>query len=331
MRTDGGAPPAFMSAVGWHDTLAAPTWSSDCDSHARARITRFTGIPPEIIQPALKDTVICLHLGGPKRVHRWQAGRKSVQDVELGSLTFLPARQENRWWIEGGTDFAHLTLTPGFLNQIASEEFDREPSACEIMDRVGVKHGFVEQLFRALIVALEGGTLEGRLYPESLLVVLTTALVREHSRLSDRVGGGAVHRRAAKGGLASWQLRRVVDHMAHFIDRDIGLDDLTELTGLSRAHFFRAFKQSTGLSPHRFLTKMRIDQACILLQTSERSVDEVSAAMGFAKAALFAATFKRQVGLQPRLYKASRTYHLGSKHQRPRPAPIEIGHRITPA
>lgn len=306
MQTDDRSPPALMSASGWHNTLAAPAWSSDRDTRARAHVDRFTGIPPEMVQPALKDTVISLHLGGPKRVHRWHDGHKSVQDVELGSLTFMPARQENRWLTEGPIDFAHLTLSHGFLNQIAAEEFDREPAACEIMDRVGARDQVVEQLFGALMLALEGGRLEGRLYPESLLVVLTVALVRKHSMLSDRASGGGSHQRIAKGGLAGWQLRRVVDYMAEFIASDIALNDLTVLTGLSRAHFFRAFKQSTGLSPHRFLTRMRMDQARILLETSDKSVDEVSAAMGFAKANLFAAAFKRHVGLQPRLYRTSR-------------------------
>ena len=306
MQTDHRSPPAFMSASHWHSTLAAPAWSSDRDSRARAHLDRFTGIPPEMVQPALKDTVICLHLGGPKRVHRWHDGHNSVQDVELRSLTFMPARQENRWLTEGPIDFAHLTLSHGFLNQIAVEEFDREPAACEIMDRVGARDQFLAGLFERLMRALDGGGLEGRLYPESLLTVLTVALVEKHSMASDRARDRGLRQRVAKGGLAGWQLRRVVDYMAEFIESDIALHDLTGLTGLSRGHFFRAFKQSTGLSPHRFLTRMRMDQARILLETSDKSVDEVSAAVGFAKANLFAAAFKRQVGLQPRLYKASR-------------------------
>lgn len=304
MQTHHRSRPALMASSDWHKVMAAPAWSSDRGTRARAHLDRFTGIAPEVVQPALKDTVVCLHLGGPKRVHRWHDGHKSEQDVELGSLTFMPAGQANRWLIEGPVDFVHLTLTPGFLFQIAAEEFDREPAACEIMDRVGATDDYVARLFDALMRSLDGGRFEGRLYPESLLVVLTVALVRKYSRMGDRAHGAA-HPRMASGGLAAWQLRRVVDYMAEFIASDIALSDLTALTGLSRAHFFRAFKQSTGLSPHKFLTKMRMDQACMLLESSDRSIGEISTAMGFAKANLFATAFKRHVGLQPRLYKAS--------------------------
>lgn len=298
----------LMPAASWYETFPRPTRSSSLDGHARILVNRFTGIPPEIVQPALRDNVVCLHLGGPKRVRRWHEGRTSVQDVELGSLTIMPARQENRWITEGPIDFAHLTLGHGFLHQIAVEEFDAQPAACELIDRVGARDPTIEQLFHALVRELEDGGFGGRLYPESLLIVLAVALLKEHSGLRDldRSGPIAPRSRFRKGGLAGWQLRRVIDHMAASLDTDIALDDLTKLTGLSRAQFYRAFKQSTGLSPHRFLTRMRIDQAQVLLATSDLSVDGVALATGFAKTRCFAAAFRQHLGVHPRLYRASR-------------------------
>jgi len=95
--------------------------------------------------------------------------------------------------------------------------------------------------------------------------------------------------------------------MAEFMAADIALDDLTKLTGLSRAQFFRAFKQSTSLSPHRFLIRMRIEQARVLLAKSDLSVDDVSRATGFTSSSCFAEAFRRRVGIHTRLYKKSRT------------------------
>ncbi len=292
----------------WHKTFPSPARSSGVNGHARVLVSRFTGIPPEIVQPALKDNVICLHLGGPKRVHRWHSGRKSVQDVEFGSLTFMPARQENRWLTEGPVDFAHLSLSTGFVHQIAAEEFDGEPAAWELLDRVGARDPAVEYLFHLLVRELDRGGFEGRLYPESLLTVLTVALLRGHSAMSKQPRSAARSRSCPhKGGLAGWQLRRVVDYMAEFLGTDIALPDLTALTGLSRAQFFRTFKQSTGLTPHRFLIRMRINQAKVLLETSDISIGDLSRATGFATAGAFADSFKRQVGVHPKLYMASRS------------------------
>jgi AraC family transcriptional regulator len=305
---EAGPARSVLTCSNWYQTFPSPARSSSIDGQAHILINRFVDIPPEIVQPALKDNVIAIHLGGPKRVHRWHGGRRSVQDVELGSLTIMPARQENCWLTEGPIDFAHLTLSTGYLHQLAAEEFDVEPAACELIDRVGVRDPVIEQLFNALLRELEGGRLEGRLYSESLLVVLGVALLRQHSALSKRPcsGEGQSRRGFRKGGLAGWQLRRVVDHMAEFMTVDIALDDLVKLTGLSRAQFFRAFKQSTGLSPHRFLVQMRLDQARVLLETSDLSVDAVALATGFAKARCFAVAFRQYVGVHPRLYRTSR-------------------------
>lgn len=312
-RVDGvsaSARPAvsIISASNWYETFPAPTLASSVNGHARALIHRFTGIAPEIVQPALKDNVICIHLGGPKRVHRWHEGRRSVHEVELGSLTLMPARQENRWLTEGPVDFAHLTLSSGFLHQIAMEEFDAEPAGCELIDRIGARDPLIEPLFQTLVRELAGRGFDGRLYPESLLTVLAVALLKEHSALSMSQGAkaGRSQRGFCKGGLAGWQLRRVVDHMVEFMATDIALGDLTAMTGLSRAQFFRAFKRSTGLTPHRFLIRMRIDRARLLLERADLSVCDVGHATGFAKLSGFAAAFKQQVGVHPRLYKQSR-------------------------
>jgi AraC family transcriptional regulator len=292
----------------WYQTFPSPAYSASiCRKHATILLNHYTGIPPEMLQPALKDHVIAIHLGGPKRVHRWHAGRHSVQDVSLGSLTIMPARQENRWLTEGPVEFAHLTLDCGFLYQIAIEEFDNEPAACELIDSVGAQNAMIEQLFRALL-QLESQNLEGRLYPDSLLTVLAVALLCEHSTFNSRARskGELPSRLARKGGLAGWQLRRVVDYMAEFMATDIALADLTRLTGLSRAQFFRAFKQSTGLSPHRFLIRMRIDHARVLLETSDLSITEVSRAAGFVKTRCFTAAFAEHIGMPPRLFRKSR-------------------------
>jgi AraC family transcriptional regulator len=61
------------------------------------------------------------------------------------------------------------------------------------------------------------------------------------------------------------KLRRVVEYMMEYRSADIGLVELTVLAELSRAQFFRSFEQSTGITPHRYLTELRLDAAKVLL------------------------------------------------------------------
>ncbi len=106
--------------------------------------------------------------------------------------------------------------------------------------------------------------------------------------------------------LAGWQLRRVIDYMNGHMDEDMTLGALAALTGLSRAHFFRAFRQSLGRSPGQFLAETRMQHASVLLETTALQVDEVARAVGYANARHFASAFTARVGLSPRLFRISR-------------------------
>ncbi|MGI8839804.1 MAG: helix-turn-helix domain-containing protein [Caulobacteraceae bacterium] len=294
---------ATVSPAAWYATLPAPVLASPPDEQGHARLRRYTGALAEMHKPALSDNLLCMHLGGAKQVRRWQEGCWSAHDVELGSLTVLAAGQANRWVTLGPVDFAHLTLSTALLHQIAAEEFDREPRACELVDAVGVRDPFIERLFRRLLAALDERGANGRLYPDSLMIVLTAALLSDHST---GVARGPPSRAVRQGGLSGWRLRRVIDYMNAELKSDIALAELTSLTGLSRAQFYRAFKRPTGLSPHRYLTRLRLDTAQLLLEAADCDVASVAAAVGIGDGARFSSLFKARFGVTPRLYRLSR-------------------------
>ena len=85
-------------------------------------------------------------------------------------------------------------------------------------------------------------------------------------------------------------------------DRDVGYDDLIALTGLSRAQFFRAFKQSLGVSPGRYLEQIRLDHARRLLDTGA-ALKGVAAASGFPTVAAMSRAFRRCLGVSPPSYR----------------------------
>lgn len=302
MADAGGAATAGpVPATHWYAGLPAPALEASALGTMQAGLRRYLGTPPDVQQPALTDNVLVLHLGGAKRVHRWQGGRQGVWDMEHGSLTLIPTLQGNRWVTEGPVAYAHLTFSMGLLAQFAREELDRNPTEVALLDQVGVQAPLVSHLFAGLLRDVEDGR-HSRLYRDSLLSGLMVNLLRDHSTLSGRVPAAA----QARGEFAGWQLRRVVDHMAEHLGAEIGVADLVGLTGLSRAQFFRAFRQSTGSSPHRYLTAMRITHAKGLLQAGGMSVAQAARSVGFGRTREFAAAFRRQEGVSPRLFRVRR-------------------------
>jgi AraC family transcriptional regulator len=110
----------------------------------------------------------------------------------------------------------------------------------------------------------------------------------------------------AKGGLSASSLRRLNEYVADNLDRPISLDDLSNVTGLSKRHFIRAFAESAGQTPHRYLVLQRIEKAKQLLVSSTGSITEIGLAVGFSHAQHFSNKFKALTGLTPSRYRELR-------------------------
>jgi AraC family transcriptional regulator len=119
----------------------------------------------------------------------------------------------------------------------------------------------------------------------------------------------ATHEAHSHGGtLARWQERRAKELLAANLADGIALSDLASACRLSVRHFTRAFRGSTGMSPHAWLLHLRIEKAKALLTKSHRLLSEIALDCGFADQSHFSRTFKRSVGLSPgawqRLYRS---------------------------
>lgn len=102
-----------------------------------------------------------------------------------------------------------------------------------------------------------------------------------------------------RGGLAPAQERRVKELMVAGIDENISLVRLATECGLSSRHFARAFRQSTRLSPHRWLMKCRVERARELLAKGGLSLTEIALTCGFADQSHFTRAFTAFFGTSP--------------------------------
>lgn len=113
----------------------------------------------------------------------------------------------------------------------------------------------------------------------------------------------AVVRHQSAGALTQRQLNKVVEVIDGRLAQTIGLADLAAATGLSLWHFARAFKATTGVSPHRYVMAYRIKRAKALLRSTQRPVTEIAHDCGFASSQHLATVFRRQVGVTPTAFR----------------------------
>lgn len=93
----------------------------------------------------------------------------------------------------------------------------------------------------------------------------------------------------------------IKDYLRNHFYAKVTLADLSKLTGLSRYHLLRTFKNVVGISPHGFLTSLRIGQARTLLR-NQVPLKEVARRAGFADQAHLSRLFKRYTGTTPSRY-----------------------------
>jgi transcriptional regulator GlxA family with amidase domain len=78
---------------------------------------------------------------------------------------------------------------------------------------------------------------------------------------------------------------------------------MTRLSGLAERSFTRRFKAATGLSPLAYVHTLRLEEAKLLLERSDRPVEAIAEDVGYEDAAFFGRLFRRQVGLTPAQYR----------------------------
>jgi AraC-like DNA-binding protein len=110
-----------------------------------------------------------------------------------------------------------------------------------------------------------------------------------------------------RGGLAPWQAHRAKALMDTNLGAKLPLSQLAEECGLSTRHFARAFRQTTGVPPHRWLLGRRVDRAKDLLRDPALSLAEVALACGFADQSHFTRMFTTVVGVTPGLWRRMRS------------------------
>jgi AraC-like DNA-binding protein len=162
-----------------------------------------------------------------------------------------------------------------------------------IADRV------IRALGNCLLPGLEEPEQVNAVFAEHLMYALCAHIARVY-------GNMRTPRFPVRGGLAPWQERRAKEMLGSNLEGSTSLAAVAGECGLSLSHFTRAFRQSTGLPPHRWLLHLRIEKAKDLLRDSAMSLAEIALASGFANQSHFTRVFSASVGRSPG---ASRRLH----------------------
>lgn len=110
----------------------------------------------------------------------------------------------------------------------------------------------------------------------------------------------AEHSGLRSHGLSPRALARALAFMEANLGKRLTLDAVASSAAVSRFHFARLFRVTTGHSPMEFVTRTRIARSKDMLERGDTSICTVAAALGFCDQSHFTRTFRRLTGMSPR-------------------------------
>jgi len=98
-------------------------------------------------------------------------------------------------------------------------------------------------------------------------------------------------------------VERVIHEMRENLGEQITMDDMARTAMFSKFHFSRMFQRVTGISPGRFLSALRVQEAKHLLLTTSTAVADISHQVGYNSIGTFSSRFHASVGVSPSEYR----------------------------
>ena len=213
-----------------------------------------------------------------------------------GATSIYDLRQGPVWDFRDPFHCLMLYLPCRVLDSVA-----REAGAPGIgMLRAQPGRGVDDPVVRNLLSSLLAGGATAKDVPCLFLRYVTRALT---VHVAQAYGGLGAAQRIPRGALAPWQLRRAKELMSAHLSEEMPLSRLAAECGLSVRHFARAFRQSTGAPPHRWLLKRRIEQATELMSDRALGLADIAISCGFADQSHFTRVFTALVGVTPNAWR----------------------------
>jgi AraC family transcriptional regulator len=217
-----------------------------------------------------------------------------------GMLQITMPSQSVRGLFRAPSHFLHLHIGSHFLAK-CYEEVSGRTSLSEIVFRNGFcRDTTMEQLGNALVRADTLTHGPDALYADGIFLAIV-------ARLLDLSLRGQLSLNEAKtAALAKWRLKRTIEYVDAHLSDTIRLADLAFVAGFAPMHFAAQFRAATGLRPHEYVLRRRIERSQQLLLDRRNSVSEAALSVGFQTQAHFTAVFKRFCGETPHQWRISR-------------------------
>jgi AraC family transcriptional regulator len=192
----------------------------------------------------------------------------------------------------------HLYLPTTLFHRLSDgPNLPRDP-ACSIRYVAGIRDEMINQLVLSILAEMTNETAAGRMYVETVSLMLAARIIHRYlDSGSCRIAKPGVHQ------LDPVRLRRILAHIEEHLAEDIAVADLAVVACLSIFHFTRTFVATMGVSPHRYVSLRRLENAKAMIAAGRASLAKIAIDCRFSSQSSFTRAFRRATGMTPAEYR----------------------------
>ncbi|NJK55148.1 MAG: helix-turn-helix transcriptional regulator [Pleurocapsa sp. SU_5_0] len=217
-------------------------------------------------------------------------GQWHQEEYLQGDVALIPAGSVfPRVAVDRDVPLIDLFLPPDVLIDAMGDD-----TQIELRSQLKVHDPLIQQIALALKTELVTACEDSQLYADSMATALGVHLLRRYG-VKNAV-------KEYRGGLTNYQLKIVIDYIQEHLDHNLNLDLLASLIHISSHYFACLFKQSTGTSPHKYITNCRLEKAKLLLRQKNLAIAFICQEVGFKNQSHFTRVFRQHYQITPKSY-----------------------------
>jgi AraC family transcriptional regulator len=290
-------------SVGTPDPILAPVVLGPAELTRSSARLRWHGVlvekhacsPGERAADRPLDRPVLVMLCSPS----WRGERKASDGKfvpvhkTLGALTVAPKGPVAVMRSTQASDILYCAFDEFVLSELRDDLEGPLPLPLDL--RTGLYDDAVSEILNLLLAEIESGGESGALYAESLAQALMVRFLF--------LGQQTPPPWAKTSRLAQRKFFHLQDMIETRLEADLTLRELAAEVGYSRSQFLRVFHATTGMTPHQYILKRRIERARHLLKHTDINIADITYTCGFSSQAHLTLAFKREYGVTPAEYR----------------------------
>jgi len=203
------------------------------------------------------------------------------QDISAGDLLFIDCNEYHKYKVKGDSwEFYWVHINSQAKNIVQSADTGNKVQM----------YSDVSEIFERLIIYVQKSDMLSAMNISYELHSLINKAVSDYYSYENKYEN---------------KLSKAVEYIHNNYKKQISVEDAAEKVHLSKYYFIRLFKTYMGTTPYKYILNTRINEAKILLRTTQMSVADISDEVGFLDESNFISNFKKQSGMKPFEYRRS--------------------------